>query len=284
MLTAFNFGEAIVMVTGAGGGMGRSIAESFAARGGTVYVTDIEESAAQETAQLINVAGGHAIARQLDVTDANAMDALANDIFEAHGRIDALINNAGVTMRPFRAIWDASAQDFEWMMRINYFGVINGLRSFIPRMREQGSRAHIVNTSSFAAIDTIPGHGMYTASKAAVDGISNVLRAEFEDQGDDIGVTILYPGQVTTRIGTSERLRDAAERSDVREVKAYEMKNLSNPHNEPLAPEFVGDMVITAIERNAPFVLTHPAPTDNLKARVEKLNSGYFGLHSQASH
>lgn len=275
MVSRIRFEDAVSVITGAGGGIGRSIAAALAHRGSTVVVTDIELEAAQETADLIAAESGTAIARRLDVADATAVTALADEIYAAHGHVDILVNNAGVTMRPFRAVWDASPADFEWMMRINYFGVVNGILAFVPRMRAQHTRAHIVNTSSMATLEEVPGHGMYTASKGALDGLSEVLRGEFADQGDDIGVSILYPGQVTTRIGTSERLRAEADRSANRTVVAYERRSPARAHNEPLAPEAVGEMVITAIERNAPYVLTHPAPVATLRRRLAGWEAGY---------
>jgi NAD(P)-dependent dehydrogenase (short-subunit alcohol dehydrogenase family) len=283
-MSTINLARTVSMVTGAGGGMGRSIAKSLAHGGSTVVVTDIELDAAQETADLIVADGGTAIARRLDVADAGAVNALADEIYAIYGHLDVLVNNAGVTMRPFRAVWDASPADFEWMMRINYFGVINGLLAFLPRMRAQGTRGHIVNTSSMATLSDVPGHGMYTASKAAVDGISTVLRAELQDQGNDIGVTILYPGQVTTRIGTSERLRPEIDRSDNRQVKEYQRTNPALAHNEPLDPELVGDMVVRAIELDLPYVLTHPAPAESLNQRVTDWSAGYLGILDTATN
>ena len=168
---------AVSFVTGAGGGIGESIARELAARGGVVVVADIEKDAADRVAQDILSHGGQAEAMQVDVGDAQAVQAVADEIFARHGRLDVLVNNAGVSMRPLRAVWDASVTDFEWMMHINYFGVVNGILSFVPRMRAQGTRGHIVNTSSLVTLDETPGHGMYAASKAAVDGISEVLRA-----------------------------------------------------------------------------------------------------------
>jgi NAD(P)-dependent dehydrogenase (short-subunit alcohol dehydrogenase family) len=280
--SAFEFNQAVSLVTGAGGGIGASIAQSLALRGAIVVVTDIEPDAAQATVDRIAGAGGTATARRLDVTDSSAVDALADEVYDTFGRVEVLVNNAGVTMRPFRAVWDASMADFEWMMRVNYFGVVNGLRAFVPRMRAAGRRAHIVNTSSLATLDEAPGHAMYTASKAAVDGLSEVLRAEFVEQGDDIGVTILYPGQVTTRIATSERLREEADRSENRAVRAYQRKSAPRAHNEPLEPELVGDMVIAAIERDLPCVLTHPAPLETLRRRITDWEAGYLGAPVQS--
>jgi NAD(P)-dependent dehydrogenase (short-subunit alcohol dehydrogenase family) len=169
------------------------------------------------------------------------------------------------------------------MMRINYFGVVNGISEFLPRMQAQGTKGHIVNTSSMATLSSNPGHAMYTAAKAAVDGLSIVLRDELEEQGYDIGVTVLYPGQVTTRIGTSERLRPESDRSDTRHVKAYERRDAGHAHNTPLAPEAVGDMVIRAVELNLPYVLTHPAPSDVLRERVAAWEAGYLGILTPAS-
>lgn len=265
---------AVSFVTGAGGGIGESIARELAARGGIVVAADIEMGAADRVVQDILSHGGRAEAMQVDVGDAQAMQAVSNEVFLRRGRVDVLVNNAGVSMRPFRAVWDASITDFEWMMRINYFGVVNGILSFVPRMRAQGKRGHIVNTSSFVTLDEVPGHGMYTASKAAVDGISEVLRAELEDQGDPIGVTVLYPGVVTTRIATSERLRDASERSEVRGVKPYESVRPAAAYHKAIEPHLIGAMVIEAIEQNRPYCLTHPAPLDTLGRRVRDYEAG----------
>lgn len=265
---------AVSFVTGAGGGMGESIARELAARGGLVVVADIEKDAADRVARSIVSHGGQAEAKQVDVGDAQAVQTVADDVFLRHGRVDILVNNAGVSMRPLRALWDASVADFEWMMRINYFGVVNGIRSFVPRMRAQGTRGHVVNTSSVVTLDETPGHGMYAASKAAVDGISEVLRAEFEDLGDPIGVTVLYPGQVATRIATSERLRDAPDRSEARGVKPYRQVRPMAAYQKSIEPELVGPMVLDAIEQNRPYCLTHPAPLKTLERRLRDYAAG----------
>lgn len=273
-METINLVRAVSFITGAGGGIGESIARELAARGGIVVVADIEQEAADRVAQDILCQSGRAVSMQVDVGDAQAMQAVADDVFEQLGRLDVLVNNAGVSMRPSRAVWDASISDFDWMMRVNYFGVVNGIRAFLPRMRAQGTRGHIVNTSSFVTLDEVPGYGMYTASKAAVDGISDVLRAELEDHGDPIGVTVLYPGQVTTRIATSERLRDTSDRSEARGVKPYERVRPLAAYEMAIKPGVVGPMVIEAIERNTPYCLTHPAPLETLERRVRGYAAG----------
>jgi len=259
---------AVSFITGAGSGMGESIARELAGRGGHVILADIEKEAADRVAQDILTRGGAAVAMKVDVADPEDVQVAADEVFMRHGRLDVLVNNAGVSMRPPRAVWDASIADFGWMMKVNYFGVVHGILSFLPRMRAQGTRGHIVNTSSFVTLDDVPGFGMYTASKAAVDGISEVLRAELEDQGDPIGVTVLYPGMVTTRIATSERLRNESERSETRGVKPYERVRPLAVYEEAIEPALVGPMVIEAIEQNAPYCLTHPAPVETLNRRL----------------
>ena len=267
--------ETVAVVTGAAGGMGLSIVKALAARGAQTVIVDIELAAAQAAAKEVEAVGGRAVARQADVSDQAAMTALADSIFAEFGRVDILCNNAGVTMRPFRAIWEADIRDYRWMMEINYFGVVHGVLAFLPRMMTQTGHRHIVNTSSMVTLEEVPGHAMYGASKGAVDAFSDALRAELKDHAQDIGVTILYPGYVPTRIGTSERLRDAADRSDARGVTPYPFTLPPRAHNAPVAAESVGAMVIEAIEQNRPYCLTHPAPLDTLSRRLEDWRAGH---------
>lgn len=271
-----DYSSAVAVVTGAGGGMGQSMAETFARRGAQVVISDIELDAAENVAAAIRGEGLTAIAVQADVANLHAVRQLADRAYSEFGKVDILCNNAGVTMRPFRAIWDASPQDFQWMMGINYFGVVNGIMAFIDRMRAQPGHKHIVNTSSMATLSEVPGHGMYAASKAAVDAISETLRAELVDHEEDFGVTILHPGNVTTRISTSERLRDSSDRSDARVVTPYVWRRPAAIFTSPLDPSDVGDMVARAIDANAPYCITHHADEEFLRARVDRQVAGYF--------
>ncbi|UOQ57528.1 SDR family NAD(P)-dependent oxidoreductase [Leucobacter allii] len=279
MNAELDFASANAVVTGAGSGIGRSIALELARLGTQVLVADINGEAAAAVAAEITAAGGTAISRGVDVTDLASVEALADDAFGEFGRVDILCNNAGVTWRPFRAVWNAKISDWRWMMEVNFFGVLNGVQTFLPRMREQSGRKHIVNTSSLAVHSTNPGHAPYTASKHAVDGLSDVLREELVDHRDDFGVTVLYPGLITTNIGeTSKAVRQQETGDDLSDAIAYEqVRTFDFPHNAPKSPENVGKQVVEAIRQNDPYCITHPAPTDQIEERGRLLARGYRG-------
>jgi NAD(P)-dependent dehydrogenase (short-subunit alcohol dehydrogenase family) len=267
------FDGAVSVVTGAGGGIGREIAFSLARRGGRVVVADIEQDAAEAVAAELVSSGAEAVGLRVDVTDAGSVAALAAATVERHGGVDLLCNNAGAALRPFRATWDGSFDDFRWMMDVNYFGTVHCLLAFLPLMRGGTRRRHIVNVSSMATLDEVVGNSMYTAAKNAVNGLSDVLRAELAEQGEDIGLTVLMPGQVTTRIGTSERLRPQEHRSDARAVPEYQRSTARR--RPPIAPDEVGELLVAAISANEPYCLTHAAPADRMRERADEIVAGY---------
>ncbi|NGP09463.1 SDR family NAD(P)-dependent oxidoreductase [Rhodococcus sp. 14C212] len=280
------------VVTGAGGGMGRSIALELAAEGANVAVVDIDKAAAEAVAAEIGAKGSRATAHAVDVSDLDAVWGLADEVYAEFGSVEILVNNAGVTLRPFRASWDTSYEDYEWVMKVNFWGVLNGHHVFVPRMRETPGEKHIVNTSSMASLISVAGHSAYSAAKSAVDGLSHAARGELATQG--IGVSILHPGPVRTRIVTSERLRSEAERSEARGVKPWSdyVQQPGNPivegkAEEPvtdpdvaatpleyITPNATGRLVVDAIKANKPHILTHPAPVAELQARFDAVLAG----------
>lgn len=279
MVTEMKFDGASAVVTGAGNGIGRSIALELGRLGTRVLIADLDGDAAASVAEEIRGAGGTARSRKLDVTDYAAVESLADEAFSEFGRVDILHNNAGVTWRPFRAVWNATLADFRWMTEVNYFGVVHGIMAFLPRMREQEGRKQILNTSSMATTSLTPGHALYTAAKHAVDGLSDTLREELIDHGDDFGVTVLYPGQITTGIGERSRdIRKLETGEDLSQGIAYvQVREAKWAHNEPKTAENVGKQVVEAIVHNDPYCLTHPAPIDYLEARNQLWVQGYRG-------
>ena len=278
----------VAVITGAGTGMGRSMALSLAAAGVDLVVSDIELQMAEQVRDEAIQLGRQAIAVRTDVASLAEVEALAETAYDRFGKVDILINNAGVTLRPFRAVWDTSYEDFQWVIGVNIWGVIHGVHVFVPRMRQQPGEKHIVNVSSMSTLAKVPGHSTYVLTKAAVNGFSDVIREELA--ADGFGVTILYPGYVKTRIATSERLRPEQERSDGRDVPSYDSyaKTAGNePHAGPvriqdagamqigIEANEVGPMVVRAIRENRPYCLTHPAPDVPMKAQYDELLSSY---------
>lgn len=279
------------VVTGAGGGMGRSIALALASEGANVVIADIELDVAERVAGEVKALGVGSLALRTDVSELEDVEALADAAYAEFGSVEILVNNAGVTLRPFRASWDTDYTDFQWMMGINFWGVVHGHHVFVPRMRQTPGEKHIVNTSSMASLISIAGHSSYSASKAAVDGLSNAAREELKTQ--NIGLSILHPGSVETRISSSERLRPAVEQSESRRVKPWsdydapseqlrsgvnrdvaELASFATSPFERITPEDTGRLVIEGILQGKPHILTHPAPAEMLQKRLDDVLDG----------
>lgn len=278
----------VAVITGAGTGMGRSMALSLAQAGVDLVVSDIELEMAEQVRDEAIALGREAIATRTDVSRLEEVQALADIAYDRFGKVDILINNAGVTLRPFRAVWDTSYEDFKWVIGVNIWGVIHGVHAFVPRMRQQQGDKHIVNVSSMSTLAKVPGHSTYVLTKAAVNGFSDVIREELA--ADGIGVTILYPGYVKTRIATSERLRPEQDRSDARDIPAYDSylkiekeEALTSPvriqdagaMQVGIDADEVGPMVVRAIQENRPYCLTHAAPDVPMQAQFDELVSSY---------
>ncbi|KAA6435258.1 SDR family NAD(P)-dependent oxidoreductase [Agrococcus sediminis] len=254
------------VVTGGGGGIGRSIAMALAGAGMDVVVADVDVAAAERVRDEVRALGRRAVAVRCDVSQLAEVEALADAAYRELGDIAVLVNNAGVTWRPYRASWDASVDDFAWIMGVNFWGALHGHRAFVPRMAASPLPSHIVNTSSAATLRPVPGHAAYTASKAAIDGFSMAVRAEYEAAGLDIGVTLLYPGPVRTGFAGSERLRPEADRAETRGVVPWSSYTDGQPMRAgaeapgAIDPDTVGPLVLDAIEHDRPYVMTHPVP------------------------
>lgn len=274
------------VVTGAGGGIGRAIALELAKNGANVCVVDIEEDVAKKVAEECAAYGVKSFGRKVDVSKLEEVQALADAAYDTFGSVEILVNNAGVTLRPFRAHWDTSMKDWNWIFSVNFFGVLNGHLAFVPRMINTPGEKHIVNTSSMASMYDIAGHAAYSATKAAVDGLSNSAREELKIF--DIGVSVFHPGTVRTRITTSNRLLSEEQRKaqdEVRPWSYYLNKGAEQPKGAaggvvagedpdiPMDPynyitcKYVGQFVLEGILKNKPHIMTHPLPMPQILKR-----------------
>jgi NAD(P)-dependent dehydrogenase (short-subunit alcohol dehydrogenase family) len=198
----------VAVVTGAGSGIGRAIALELASRGCDLALVDLHEDRLAEVRAAVERAGRRATGHAVDVGDEAAMMALAEAVVAAHGKVSILVNNAGVSVAG--AFERVTSEDFAWLFRTNFWGVVHGCRAFLPHLREN-ERAHVLNVVSSFALAGAAGKTAYASSKFAVRGFSESLRCELSGTG--VGLTLLYPGPVDTRIVREGRAVSAEQRS-----------------------------------------------------------------------
>ena len=240
-------------VTGGASGVGLGMAEAFIGAGMKVVIADIEAPALAEAAAKLEAAGGEVHAIQLDVSDRAAMESAAQEAEDAFGAVDLICNNAGVSWRGFMA--DASYDDWDWVLGVNLGGVVNGIRTFVPRLIERGIGGHVVNTASMAGLLASAGNSVYCTSKFAVVGLSEGLRQELAPKG--IGVTVLCPAAINTNINRAQRNRPDALSDTSDALDAQGMALLDRSFDGGTDPRDFGAMVLGAIRNDLPYVIPH---------------------------
>jgi NAD(P)-dependent dehydrogenase (short-subunit alcohol dehydrogenase family) len=267
----------VAVVTGAASGIGRALAVAFAAAGSAVVVADLDRDEAEVVAAAIRSAGGEAEPVRVDVSDAAAVDQLAATTLERFGRVDVLCNNAGVST--FNLLRDQTLDDWRWVFGVNLWGVIHGLQSFVPIMRSQGTPAHIVNTASIAGLlSGVAFIGPYDATKVAVVSISETLSQELAIDQVPIGVSVLCPSSVDTRVMESERGRPAAfgveHRTEIAEsVRLSIRESFTGPSG--LTPAQVADRVLEAIRARRFWIITHADERPVVEARFTEILANF---------
>ncbi|WP_416960714.1 SDR family oxidoreductase [Streptomyces sp. Agncl-13] len=245
------FGGQLVLVTGAGSGIGRATAFAFAESGARVVAVDRDAESAARTAELARLIGApEAWAETVDVSDEQAMEKLAAKVATEYGVVDVLVNNAGIGLSG--SFFDTTPEDWKKVLDVNLWGVIHGCRLFGKQMAERGQGGHIVNTASAAAFQPSKALPAYSTSKAAVLMLSECLRAELSGQG--IGVSAICPGLVNTNITSTAHFAgvDAAEekRRQKKSARLYGLRNYP--------PEKVADAILRAVVRNEAVVPVTP--------------------------
>jgi len=245
-----DFRGRLILVTGAGSGIGRATALRFAREGARLLLADIDGSWCEQTAALAARMGATATAKVVDVSDAAAMEAFAAESIARLGVPDIVVNNAGIGMAG--SLLDTTLADWERLIGVNLWGVIHGCRLFAPRLVERGRGGHIVNVASAAAFAPSRVLPAYSTTKAAVLMLSECLRIELADAG--IGVSVICPGIINTDIVRSTRWVgvDDAEAQTRREraVRMYRRRNYG--------PERVAERILSAVRRNRAVVPVAP--------------------------
>jgi NAD(P)-dependent dehydrogenase (short-subunit alcohol dehydrogenase family) len=256
----------VAVVTGAGSGIGRGLVRRFVAEGMRVVAADIEATALAETVN--GLAGTSSFVT--DVADFAAVDALAEHAFETFGSADVLCNNAGVFAGGF--MWERPPSDFEWTLGVNLWGILNGIRAFVPRMLAAGTEAHIVNTVSMAGMCTNAFSGPYTVSKFAALAATECLAHDLRAIGAPIKVSAVVPAAVDTRIATSSRNRPdtfGSERSEDAEFVEQALTDLTTNLGAP--PDEVAGIIVDAIRAEQFLVPTKPSYAPQLRRRFDAL-------------
>ncbi|MCW0233778.1 MAG: SDR family NAD(P)-dependent oxidoreductase [Ferrovibrio sp.] len=269
----------VAVITGGASGIGFALAAALAQRGLHLALLDVEQpalDAAAERLRALHTPFGPPRVEALccDVSDAEAMQAAANEILSRCNRVDLLVNNAGVggALGPQ---WLSQPQDWQWVMNVNVFGVANGIRAFVPAMlQQQGSAGHVVNIASIAGLTAPPFLSPYVAAKHAVVGMSESLAAELQYMGPQIRVSVVCPGGVQTRIMQSERNRPAELKVAPRtppELLAKIKAAFEQLMRDPMPADELAGIVLAGIERDDFYILTHADHAPEAQARADRV-------------
>lgn len=274
-----DFTGRVAVVTGAGSGMGRAFALRFADEGMRVVAADIEQDALERTVADLTAAGHEAIGVRTDVSDPAAVAALAAAADRAFGPVHLLCNNAGVEGYLDGAIWEASDKDWAWTFDVNYWSVVHGIRAFVPGMLAHGQPAHVVNTCSMTSV--VAASNMYGITKQAVLALTEVLATDLEKRGAAVGVTALCPGIIATNLFHGSRNRPEELRDDVASEGAREGARLRERMHTALSagmpPSEVADLLVSAIRRDARYLLTDHDWDHLVRARSDAILAGAVG-------
>jgi NAD(P)-dependent dehydrogenase (short-subunit alcohol dehydrogenase family) len=261
------------VVTGAASGIGRAMAEAFANEGMRVVLADIESGALEEAAAALRARGATVLAVPTDVSQAEQVQALADRAVAEFGRVDVVCNNAGVALSG--TTWDHTLADWQWLLGVNLWGVVHGVRTFVPRMLQQGGEGHIVNTGSVAGLTSNPFMSIYNVSKHAVVTLSETLQKELTLMDTQVRVSVLCPGFVNTRILEAERNRPAALQNAVAAERHPTFEEMASAALAAgLSPAQVAAQVVDAVKTERFYILTHPEFAPRVRERMDDILQG----------
>ena len=261
----------VAFITGGANGIGFGMAQAFTAAGMKVVIADIRRDHLDRALEQLRKEGRAVHGIQIDVTDRKAMAAAADECERVFGKVHVLCNNAGINW--FGPMEEATYEDWDWIMGVNLNGVINGLVTFIPRLKAHGEGGHIVNTASMASFVSGPGAGIYTGAKFAVRGISECLWYHLAPQG--IGVSILCPGLVKSYIYQSEQIRPAQFAHTGQAPSEEFTRRLAEVHQMGMEPLEIGAKVLRGIRRADLYILSHPDHKEEVQQIFDEIMTAF---------
>ncbi len=251
-------------ITGAGSGLGRAMALAFAREGMKIASADVDQKGLDETVALLG--DSSLLSMKVDVSKAADVENFSRKIDRPY----LVCNNAGVS--PLGAAWENSIGDWEWILNVNLWGVIHGVRAFTPRLIAEGE-GHIVNTASVAGLISPPGSAAYNVTKHAVVALSESLHHDLRERNSAVGVSVLCPAYVPTGISSSERNRPAGLSQGIysEETKAKQANLKKAVASGRLTADDVAKAVVAAVKEDRFYILTHPRIKGAIQARMEDI-------------
>jgi short-subunit dehydrogenase len=245
-----SFQNKVAAITGAASGMGRTLAVELARRGCHLALSDVNETELVKTAELAGKHGVKVTVTKLDVANREAMLAWADQVVHDHGKVNLIFNNAGVALTV--PIEHVKISDFEWIMGINFWGVVHGTQAFLPHLKASGD-GHVINTSSLFGLMAVPTQGTYNASKFAVRGFTEALRMELEMEGASVSATCVHPGGIKTNIAMAGKVDPVMEKLTGKSAEAH--KRQANKLIDVTTAESAALQILSAVEKNERRVL-----------------------------
>lgn len=264
--------QKVAVVTGGASGLGRSMALAFAREGMRVAIADVDRGGLETVAGELRALGAKVLAQRVDVSKSDQVEALASRVLSQLGGVHVVCNNAGVALTA--PVWETTVADWQWTLGVNLWGVIHGIRSFVPRLIAQGE-GHVVNTASVAGLISPPGSGAYGASKHAVVTLSETLYHDLQEHGSSVGVSVLCPAYVPTGIADSERHRPKEFLNPPREtsplLRAKQAMLRKAVQSGKISADQVAQMVVAAVKTNRFYVVTHPRIMGAVEVRMRDI-------------
>jgi len=257
------------VVTGAASGIGRALADRFALEGMRVVLADIESEALHKAVTELRQRGHSVMGVDTDVSNEESVAKLAQEATTAFGKVDVVCNNAGVLGGRTGRVWEATLNDWQWVMGVNFWGVVHGVRTFVPLLLEQNEPAHIVNTASIAGL--VPGGSVYGVSKHAVVALSEVLYTQLKQLEAPVGVSVLCPLFIRTQILQSERNRPPALQNESAPAGPMSPGRFDDRITQGQPPSDMADAVVDAIRGDHFYVIPGDELDPTLRDRFERI-------------